>query len=78
MFLCKDTGLFGEILVSQSPQIKSSGRFFFIKSARSVNTKCDNFITKYDDYYKVRQNIALRSLKWRVTCQIGVHKLYAG
>ena len=27
-FLCKDTGLFGEILVSQSPQIKSSGEFF--------------------------------------------------
>ena len=30
-FLYKDTGLFGEILVSQSPQTKSSGLFFLLK-----------------------------------------------
>ena len=53
-FLCKDKGLFGEILVSQSPQIKSSGRFFLLKvrevliqsviillQSTTIITKCD-------------------------------------
>ena len=31
-----------------------SATAFLLQSATSVITKCDNFITKCDDYYKVR------------------------
>ena len=44
------------------PSNKIFRTVFLIKSARSVNTKCDNSITKFDDWYKVQQNIARRSL----------------